>query len=625
METRNKPRLLVYNYLMFNRKEAKKAAKKNVRSDYVMFVIACLLAAYFGSAYTTTLSSFEATTTESIIERVSGENIDTKSITADSVLNQLLQGQISEGENTSDKLLEEKTNSGYKVGALEIGRTKGVLSGLVNQLSSGKFFIMLFQTILSVTKSKSIAVDIFIVFVAIVMFSISVFIKDTYKVAFRRIFLEGHNYDHVKISRFLFLFRVKKFFKAALTIFLTSLYQFLWDLTVVGGIIKRYSYYMVPYIVAENPDIDAKEAIQLSRRMMYGHKVECFKLEMSFIGWWVIGAATLGFSQILFSNPYEECTYCAYYVHLRELAKENGISYSDKLNDIYLYEKADEQLIKETYADVVEIMNDDIDVKDLKHFGVRGFIENNFGIIYKYDEEEDLYNIAIEQEEKINEYKSILNLEQYPGRLFPIEENKKDPRLEHVHYLRHYSIWSIVALFFIFCFIGWAWEVSLHLVQDGVFVNRGTMFGPWLPIYGSGGVMILVFLYRFRNKPGLEATLTIILCGVVEYASHWFLEVTKGTKWWDYSGYFLNLNGRICAEGLLVFMLGGMAIVYALAPVIDNFLRKVNKKTIMTICIVLLSLFAIDLVYSSKHPNVGKGITDYDDVAVETITTHNIC
>ena len=614
-----------YNDFMFNRKEAKKAARKNVKSDYVMFVIACLLAAYLGSAYASTLNSFEASSTQAVIETAINGRNENKSITADSVLSQLLQGQINNGENMSDQLMEENTNSGYKIGILELGRTKGVLSGLVNQMNSGKFFVLLFQTILSVTKSKSIATDIFIVVVAMTMFVVSVFIKDTYKVVFRRIFLEGHNYDHVKISRFLFLFRVKKFLKATYTIFLTSIYQFLWDLTIVGGIIKRYSYYMVPYIVAENPDIDANDAIELSIRMMYGHKWECFKLEMSFFGWWVLGACTLGLSQIFFSNPYEECTYCAFYIYLRGLAKENGVSYADKLNDDYLYKKADAKLIKKTYADVVEIMTDDIDVKDLKHNGIRGFIENNFGIIYKYDKEEDLYNIAIEQEEKINEYKSILALEQYPGRLFPIPENKKNPRLEQVHYLRHYSIWSIVAMFFIFCFIGWSWEVSLHLVTDGVFVNRGTMFGPWLPIYGSGGVMILVLLYKFRNRPGLEATLTILLCGTVEYITHWFLEVTRGTKWWDYSGYFLNLNGRICAEGLLVFMLGGMAIVYALGPIIDNRLRRANKKVLVTICSILLILFACDMVYSSKHPNMGEGITDYDEVACEVIRTNKIC
>ena len=611
---------------MFNRRQAKKDAKKNVRSDYVMFVIACLIASFLGSAYSSTLTSIEATKTiETVAFSSSGESVVmSNGITADSVLSHLYQGQIDKGKYLSDDLMKQKTDSGFKVGSIEFGRTKGILSDVVNRIASGKVLIYLFQTIMSVTKSQSIATSIFIVLVSLVSFAISVFIRDTYKVAFRRIFLEGHNYDHVKIARFLFLFRIKKYFKATYAIFITSVYQFLWDLTIIGGIIKRYSYYMVPYIVAENPDINAKDAIRLSCEMMHGHKFELFKIELSFIGWWILGSCTFGLSQILFSNPYEECTYCAFYVHLRELAKESKVSYVDNLNDIYLYEKADTKLLEKTYADVIEIMNDDIEIKDYLHTGKRGFIENNFGIIYRYDEEEDKFNEAIEQEEKIKEYRAILKKEQYPGRLFPIAVENRDPRLEHSHYLRHYSIWSLIAMFFIFCFIGWAWEVSLHIIKDGMFINRGTMHGPWLPIYGFGCTLILIFLYRFRNKPGLEAFLTIVLCGTVEYFTHWFLEITKHTKWWDYSGYFLNINGRICAEGLLVFMLGGLAVVYALGPLIDNYLRKVDKKILKVICVVLLVLFSVDSVYSYYNPNVGKGITDYDNTTYSNSETYRL-
>ena len=298
---------------------------------------------------------------------------------------------------------------------------------------------------------------------------------------------------------------------------------------------------------------------------------------------------------------------------LFDLAKEKGTSYSDRMNDVYLYEKADEKLIKKTYADVIEIMNDDIHLEDCKHTGLRGFLEDNFGVIAKYDEDEDKFNTAIEQEVKIEEFKHILALNAYPGRLFPIPNENKNPRLENVHYLRHYSIWSIVALFFIFAFIGWSWEVALHLVKDGVFINRGVNHGPWLPIYGCGGALILLVLYRLRKKPALHIVSTIALCGIVEYFTSWYLELTKNTKWWDYSGYFLNINGRICAEGLIVFAIGGTAVVYALGPIIDNHLRKVNQKTLKTICSILLVIFLVDIIYSSKHPNVGKGITDYDN------------
>src|SRR5699024_1682706 len=143
--------------------------------------------------------------------------------------------------------------------------------------------------------------------------------------------------------------------------------------------------------------------------------------------------------------------------------------------------------------------------------------------------------------------------------------------------------------------------------------NRGALHGPWLPIYGTGAVLMLTLLYRFRGKPVLEFCSTILLCGFLEYMTSLVMEIaTGGMKWWDYSGYFLNLNGRICAEGLLVFGVGGLAIVYVIAPVIDGLIGELNEKQIMAVCSALIILFAADAVYSQFQPNTGKGITDIE-------------
>lgn len=600
---------------MFNRKEIKRKAQSDLKKHYLIFMVACLLASYLGTAYITSLASFGATTL--VVDRNENNNILEPSFgnfTIDDVLESLYEGKLEQSKDISNQL-DGTVNEGTKIGAIELGRRNGVLSSLVNKLSSGQIFIIVFETINSIIKSKEVTTIIFIILAALLVLSVTILVKDLYLVAYRRVFLEGYAYEKVRVSRFLFLFRVKRFFKAAWAMFVTNFFQYLWDITIIGGIVKRYSYSMVPYIVAENPDIGALDAINLSRRMMYGHKLESFKIDLSLIGYDILGILTLGISELFYSNPYRECIYMNYYVYLRQDALNRGISYIGYFNDKYLFEKADAKLVEDTYSDVVDIMIDDIDVRDLKHRGFRGFIENNFGVIYKYDEDEDLYNIAIEQEEKIDEYKYILDLKQYPERLFPMPLDKRNPRLEHVHYLRHYYIWSVVAMFFIFCFVGWTWEVSIHLVKDGVFVNRGVNHGPWLPIYGTGCTMILLFLFKFRNRPALEAGLTITLCGIVEYFTHLYLELTKGIKWWDYTGYFLNINGRICAEGLLVFMIGGVAVVYALAPIIDNLLRKINRKVLMVVCIILLTAFAVDVVYSSFHPNTGAGITDYDNTS----------
>lgn len=133
---------------------------------------------------------------------------------------------------------------------------------------------------------------------------------------------------------------------------------------------------------------------------------------------------------------------------------------------------------------------------------------------------------------------------------------------------------------------------------------------------------MLVALNKFRSRPLIEFCTTVILCGLVEYFTSYFLEVFHdGQKWWDYSGYFLNLNGRICAEGLLVFGLGGMAIVYFLAPLLDNYIRKINCRIIIPLSLILVAIFAADQMYSSNHPNEGKGITDYKGASVENHIT----
>ena len=115
-------------------------------------------------------------------------------------------------------------------------------------------------------------------------------------------------------------------------------------------------------------------------------------------------------------------------------------------------------------------------------------------------------------------------------------------------------------------------------------------------------------------RPKVEFSMAVLLCGCIEYFTGFFLELThNGQKWWDYTGFFLNLNGRICAEGLLVFGLGGVAIVYIIAPLLDNFFRKIKLRVVGAVCAALIVAFIVDMVYSKKNPNTGKGISTFND------------
>ena len=103
------------------------------------------------------------------------------------------------------------------------------------------------------------------------------------------------------------------------TMFLRDLYTMLWCLLLlIPGIIKAYSYRMVPYILAENPDMPANAIITRSREMMKGNKWRAFVLDLSFLGWIILGMVTLGLGFVFWTSPYMQSTDAALYVKLKE-------------------------------------------------------------------------------------------------------------------------------------------------------------------------------------------------------------------------------------------------------------------------------------------------------------------
>ena len=599
---------------MLKRKEMKKRAKQVVKKHYWLLLILCLGMALFGTEFSSTLNFVRTERTEMDSKTKENKNaIQYNSrLALDDILNDALDGHIDEAYRLANNLkLEEITQNSTVQKGIVLGRSRGVLADLVNNITSGYFLVVLLSAIESLGLSKNIIIALFIILSAIVLFLVWMFIKNVLQTILRRMFLECRLYDKVPFQRILFLAKVKKWCKVAVTLAMKVLFQTLWACTIIGGVIKRYSYYLVSYIVAENPDIGWKEAITISRKMMDGYKWECFKLEMSFLLWDIAGFLTLGISDLFYTNAYKIATYTEFYVQVRLLAKKNGVKGIELLNDLYLYEKADALTLDEAYIDV--LFMDYYLPKKTEHLnGIKGFMARNLGItLYPRKEELQLETMQYE-DAKFRLMQDALTGKGYPSRLFPIPEREKDVKAGHINYMRRYSPISLILIFFAFCVTGWVWEVSLHLVANGTFVNRGMLHGPWIPIYGAGSLLILTLLYRLRKKPILEFTAIVILAGIIEYMTSYYTEeLFSGKKWWDYQGYFLNLDGRICAEGLLTFGIGGMILVYLIAPMLDNYLRKMKTQIAVPICVILLTLFMIDQVYSFINPNTGHGITDY--------------
>ena len=176
-----------------------------------------------------------------------------------------------------------------------------------------------------------------------------------------------------------------------------------------------------------------------------------------------------------------------------------------------------------------------------------------------------------------------------------------------------YSFLSIIIMFIIYSFFGWVWEVCLHFFIDGMFVNRGVLRGPWLPIYGTGGILSLLALRRFIDRPLLLFFLAMLLCTVLEYVTGWFLLTHLGYRWWDYSSdYVLQLHGHISLLAALFFGVACLSGVYIISPALNKRLGKLSYTVKIIVCAVLLLLFVVDTSLSIWNPNMPAGIMPAD-------------
>lgn len=144
-------------------------------------------------------------------------------------------------------------------------------------------------------------------------------------------------------------FKNGKYMNVVKTMFFKNLYIFLWTLLfIIPGIIKSYAYAMVPYLLADNPGMDTKRAIELSKDMTDGEKMDMFILDLSFIGWFILGflACCVG---MFFVYPYYYATHAELYRTLREKALSERLCSYEELG--FMAPQDDETMEEEAVQD----------------------------------------------------------------------------------------------------------------------------------------------------------------------------------------------------------------------------------------------------------------------------------
>ena len=147
---------------------------------------------------------------------------------------------------------------------------------------------------------------------------IRIFVLAPFEVGGARFFLEN-SMQKAGLGTMLFGFQNGYYGKTVWTLFLKNLYIFLWSLLLlIPGIVKSYEYYMVPYLLADYPEISTEDAFRISREMMNGEKWNTFVLDLSFIGWKILSSISCGLVGFFYANPYEYATDAELFLVLKQ-------------------------------------------------------------------------------------------------------------------------------------------------------------------------------------------------------------------------------------------------------------------------------------------------------------------
>lgn len=527
---------------MWKRKTLKKRARLSLKSNYWRMIAVCFLAAMLTTAYTASTSIINQSTPDQDLE--TGVKQNTGTVPA---------ANASNSETIADTvkhiLDSTQTTSFFPSPAVKAAKQ------LIDFYTSGKSVLFsTLRTVNSLLDDNFQFASAFLILGALVSLFYQFFISNLILVGEKRFFLETRNYHRTRISKIFFLYKLRYIMNPAWIMFCRSVFQWLWNLTIIGGIIKHYEYSMIPYILAENPAIERKDAFALSKRLMRGNKWKLFLLNLSFFWWQILSAFTLEILNFVFLNPYITSTETELYLELRQNYVKSRSAGYEALNDSMLetVPSEDELLISKAL----------------------------------YDDSEGPYTKV-----------AYFAPEQYPAFLFSIQPPGKAV-VPVAAADRHYSFLSSILLFFFFSISGWLLESFIHLIRFGIFPDPGLLMGPWIPLYGLCGIIMLLTLKRLSDKPILVFGFTMIIYGVAEYLTNWLLEYIWDRPYRDYTGYYLNLNGRTYLGGAVFFALVGSAFLYYLAPKWDNMLKELSLRTRIFLCVLLCALFAVDIVFA---------------------------
>ncbi len=167
-----------------------------------------------------------------------------------------------------------------------------------------------------------------------------------------------------------------------------------------------------------------------------------------------------------------------------------------------------------------------------------------------------------------------------------------------------YTVLDYIFYFFFYSFIGWFFESCYCSIRPKKWVNRGFLRGPICPIYGTGGLVMMICLLPLRHitkslylNELLIFVAGAILCDIVEFMTSYIMEKLFNARWWDYSNKKFNIQGRICLTHTFYWGTCSCLFVFILEPIMNLYLvGQVSENSRNILTYIFLTVFAFDLL-----------------------------
>ncbi|MDO4323679.1 MAG: hypothetical protein Q4C61_14240 [Lachnospiraceae bacterium] len=161
-----------------------------------------------------------------------------------------------------------------------------------------------------------------------------------------------------------------------------------------------------------------------------------------------------------------------------------------------------------------------------------------------------------------------------------------------------YTVSQWVMFFYIYCFFGWVWESCYVSVKSKKLVNRGFLKGPFLPIYGSGALCVLIVTIPVRGNIPLMFVTGMVAATLLEYVTGAVMERLFRVRYWDYTGKFLNINGYICLGSTICWGVMTILIVDVVHQYIEQLVFAVDETYITILVLIITPVITADFVTS---------------------------